>query len=117
MNAVTENRSMTATLKYALSSEKKISLVAKMVQGKSVPEALLLLQHLPKKAAAIIAKLVKSAAANAKHNLNIEPSTLKIDKIDVGRGPKIKRIRAVGRGRMHRYEKHRTFVKVSLAAK
>lgn len=108
---------MTATLKYALSSEKKVSLMAKMVQNKSVPEALLMLQHLPKKAGEILAKLVKSAAANAKHNLNIDPQGLKVQTVDIGRGPKIKRVRAVGRGRMHKYEKHRSFVKVTLASK
>ncbi|USN55989.1 MAG: 50S ribosomal protein L22 [Candidatus Peribacteria bacterium] len=112
------NRSMTATLKYALSSEKKVSLMAKMVQNKSVPEALLMLQHLPKKKGGeILAKLVKSAAANAKHNLNIDPQGLKVQTVDIGRGPKIKRVRAVGRGRMHKYEKHRSFVKVTLASK
>ena len=76
---------MTATLKYALSSEKKMSLVAKMVQNKTVPEALLLLQHLPKSAAQALLKVVKSAASNAKNNLNIEPQGLKVATVDIGR--------------------------------
>jgi len=111
------DRSMTATLKYALSSEKKLSLVAKMVRGKPVSEALVLLQYLPKKAAKILRKVVKSASANARNNLNIDISSLYIKFIEVWRGPALKRVRPVGRSRMHRYQKHRSFVKVVLDVK
>lgn len=107
---------MTATLKYALLSEKKLSLVAKMVRGKSVAEASTLLRYLPKKAAGILLKVVTSAAANANNNLNIDKSSLFIKEIHVGKGPGLKRVRPVGRSRMHRYEKHRAFVKVILDA-
>ena len=62
------SKSMTATLKYALSSSKKMRLVAKMVQGKSVDEALKLLHFLPKKTAAILYKVVHSAYSNAVNN-------------------------------------------------
>ena len=76
---------MTATLRYAIASEKKISLIAKMVQGKKVYDAVVLLRHLPKKSGDIILGVVLSAVANAKHNLHIEATELKIDTIDVGR--------------------------------
>jgi large subunit ribosomal protein L22 len=76
---------MSATLKYALLSEKKLSLVAKMIRGKSVPEALTLLRYLPKKAADILLKVVNSASANATNNLNIDKSTLYIKAIEVGK--------------------------------
>lgn len=111
------NRSMTAILKYALLSEKKLSLVAKMVRGKPVGQALVLLQYLPKKAAKILRKVVSSATANAKNNLNIDPKTLYIKAIEVGKGPSLKRVRPVGRSRMHGYKKHRSFVKVVLDVK
>jgi len=107
---------MTATLKYALLSEKKLSLVAKMVRWKSVLEASTLLRYLPKKAAAILLKVVTSAAANANNNLNIDKASLIIKEIHVGKGPGLKRVRPVWRSRMHRYEKHRSFVKVILDA-
>lgn len=108
---------MTATLKYALLSEKKLSLVAKIVRGKSVPEALTLLRYLPKKAADILFKVVHSASANAQNNLNIDGSSLYIKAVEVGKGPSLKRVRPVGRSRMHRYKKHRSFVKVVLDVK
>lgn len=108
------NRSMTATLKYALSSERKLSVVARLIRGKQVGEVLTLLQYLPKKAAKILWKVVKSASSNAQNNMNIAPSSLYVKEVLVSRGPKIKRVRSVGRSRMHGYLKHRSFVKVVL---
>lgn len=111
------NKSMTATLKYALFSEKKLSLIAKMIRGKSVPEALTLLRYLPKRAAATLFKVVHSATANATNNLNIDKETLYIKAVEVGKGPSLKRVRPVGRSRMHGYKKHRSFVRVVLDVK
>ena len=109
--------SLTCTLKYALSSEKKMSLVAKMVARKPVNEAMVMLQFLPKKAAKILWKVVRSATANAHNNLGIDTKSLYIDRIEVGKGPTLKRVRPAGRSRMHGYVKHRSFVKVILATK
>lgn len=105
---------MTATLQYAIVSEKKMLLIAKMVQGKKIHDAVVLLRHLPKKSAEILLKVVLSAAANAQHNLQLDVNDLKIQTIDIGRGPKIKRVRPAGRSRMHWYIKHRSFVRVVL---
>lgn len=108
------NRSLTATLKYALMSSKKLNVVAAMVRGMSVNEAFRFLEFLPKKAGKTLLKLIKSAAANAENNLDLDRSALYIESIDVWRWPKLKRVRAVWRWRMHKYEHHRSFVKVSL---
>ena len=56
----------TATLKSHNQSPRKVRLVTDLVKGKKVPEALAMLQFLPKRAAAPVAKLLKSAAADAK---------------------------------------------------
>jgi large subunit ribosomal protein L22 len=61
------NKSLTATLKYALVSDKKMSLMAKLIKGKKVEDALDTLNVLPKKAAKILLKVVKSAYSNAKN--------------------------------------------------
>jgi len=105
---------MTATLQYAIVSEKKMTLIAKMVQGKKVYDAVVLLRHLPKKAWDILLNVVLSAVANAKHNLSIDATELKVETIDVWRWPKIKRVRPAWRSRMHGYVKHRSFVRVRL---
>lgn len=108
---------MTAELLYATSSERKLSVVANMIKGKPVNNVLLLLQYMPKKAARILFKVVKSASANAKHNLQIDPATLHVARVDIGKGPTIKRVRPVGRSRMHGYVKQRSFVRVVLDTK
>jgi len=62
-------------------------------------------------------KVVRSAQSNAVTNGNDTATALYISHIDVGRGPKIKRSRFVGRSRIHAYVKHRSFVRVVLDTK
>ena len=108
---------MTAQLKYATTSYKKMGVIAKMVRGKKVQDALVFLQYLPKKGAKVMRKVVKSAMPHAVNNAGNKPEDLVIQAVEVGRGPKIKRIRFVGRARIHGYQKHRSCVKVVLATK
>jgi large subunit ribosomal protein L22 len=107
---------VTAVLKYATTSYKKMELIAKIVRWKRVFEALTLLEYLPKKAGQILHRLIKSAAANAVENAWYNLNDLVIDTIYVGRGPKIKRMRFASRSKTHRYIKHRSFVKVILVS-
>lgn len=111
------NRSMTATLKYALTSDKKMELVAKMVRGEDVEKAMSTLSFLPKKAAKILLKVVKSAYANAKSNNDLDEKSLYISKIDLGKWPVLKRAKFVWRSRIHALIKYRTYVKVVLDTK
>lgn len=108
---------VTATLKYALLSDRKLNLIADLVRGKKVVNALDMLEFMPKKGARVLHKLIKSAAANAVHNNKLALDALFIEKIDVGRGPKIKRVRFVSRSRISHYEKYRAYVKVVLNTK
>lgn len=108
---------MTATLKYATTSYKKMLLMAKLVNGEKVGSALTQLSHMPKTAAKILYKVVHSAAANATNNAWAQMENLFISKIDIGRGPKLKRMRFVARSRVHGYVKHRAFVRVILDTK
>lgn len=111
------NRSLTATLKYALTSYKKMQLLARLVQGKQVDEALSILEHTPKAAAKMLWKVVRSAQSNAINNAGKQAQALYISHINVGRGQEIKRNRFVGRSRIHAYVKHRAFVRVVLDTK
>jgi len=106
------NKSLTATLKYALTSDKKMSLMAKLIKGKNVEDALNTLAVLPKKAAKILLKVVKSAYSNAKNAW--EAKDFAIKEIKVWAGPKIKRVRFSSRSRVSHYEKSRCFVQVVL---
>ncbi|HRX63611.1 MAG TPA: 50S ribosomal protein L22 [Candidatus Absconditabacterales bacterium] len=111
------NENMTAILKYATISDKKILLVSKLVKGKNIQEAFDILENIPKKAAKILIKVIKSAVSNAVNNGKQKASSLYIDKIEVSKGPKIKRIRFTSRSRISHYEKYRSFIKVVLNTK
>jgi large subunit ribosomal protein L22 len=111
------NGNMTATLKYAIVSDKKMLLVSKLVKWKGVQEALDILEYIPKKSAKILAKVIKSASSNAVVNWKKKLSDLFVETIEVGKWPKIKRIRFTSRSRISRYEKSRCYVKVVLNTK
>ena len=113
----TADNNLTATLKYALVSDKKMALMAQMVKGKNVEDALTLLKVLPKKAAKFLYKVIKSAYSNATTNATYDAKKLYVQKIEVGRGPKIQRIRFVSRSRISHYVRYRSFVKVFLHVK
>jgi large subunit ribosomal protein L22 len=85
-----------------------------MIRGKDVTKALQFLKFMPTKPAETLYKLVASAAANAHNNAKVPVSGLYIQAIEVGRGKKFKRMRFVGRARIHGYVKHRANVKVVL---
>ncbi len=104
----------TATLQTHNQSPRKVRLVTNLVKGKSVDEALKALTFLPKRAAEPVAKLIKSAAANAKQK-GADPKDLKIENIVVESADMIKRYmpRAFGRASMIR--RRRSRVKVLLA--
>lgn len=76
---------VSATLKYALLSDKKLNLVADLVREKKVIDALNMLEYMPKKGARVLYKLIKSAAANAVNNHKMALDDLYIEKILVGR--------------------------------
>jgi large subunit ribosomal protein L22 len=107
---------MSATLKYALVSHIKMELMAKLVRGKKVQDALDTLQFLPKKSAKTLHKVIKSAVNNAITNAN-KDINLYVQTIDVWAGPKLKRIRFTSRSRISHYAKYRSFVKVVLNSK
>ena len=105
---------MRATLDSHNQSPRKVRLVAELVKGKKVPAALAALAFLPKRASEPVAKLIKSAAANAK-NKGENPDELTVQSITVESAGMLKRYmpRAFGRASLIRRKKSR--VKVTLA--
>lgn len=104
----------TATLKYALSSTKKVELIAKMIRWKNAEQAMAMLSYMPKKSAKILLKVLKSAVANMKNQKQYDEDKSYISKIDIWKWPSIKRIKFVGRARVHPYNKYRSFIRVVL---
>ena len=91
-----------AVAKYVRISPQKARIVANLVKGKQVEDALNLLTFTPKKGASLIKKVVESAIANAQQKGEVDVDTLYIDTLRVDEGPKLKRFtpRAMGRATM-----------------
>jgi len=95
-----------ASLRGARLSAQKGRLVADLIRGKPVDQAMSLLAFTPKKGAAIIRKLLESAIANAEHNDGADIDALKVKTICVERGMFLKRFQARAKGRGARVQKH-----------
>ena len=92
---------MKAFLRNSRIAPKKAALIADLVRNKKVVDALDMLKFTPKKGAKIIAKVVKSAAANAENNFKQDKDSLYISEIRVNDGITYKRSIPISRGRMH----------------
>jgi len=104
-----------AVAKYIRMSPRKVRLVADLVRGMDVNEALTLLRFTPKAAAKVVAKTIASAAANAEENYGLSTDDLYIAKITVDEGPTLKRGRAGARGRFKPILKRSSHITVVLA--
>jgi large subunit ribosomal protein L22 len=88
-----------AQAKYIHMSPQKVKLIVDLVRGKRVNEALNMLRFSTKAAAGIVAKVIRSAAANAEENYGLSPDDLYIARIHADEGPTSKRARFGARGR------------------
>jgi large subunit ribosomal protein L22 len=91
---------------------RKVSVVASLVRGRSVEDALVILQHTPRRSAIAVSKVIASAKANAEHNHNLKPATLQITEISVTAGPRLKRYRPVARGSANKFQKKTSHIRV-----
>lgn len=96
---------VSAYLKSVRLSAQKGRLVADLIRGKSVEEALNILTFCPKKGAVLVKKLLESAIANAEHNEGADIDTLKVATVFVDKGPSLKRFTARAKGRGNKIEK------------
>lgn len=106
-----------AVAKYIRMSPFKVRLVADMVRGQTVNDALALLRFTPKSAARVVAKAVASAAANAEENHGLSVDELYVARIMVDEGPTLKRGRPGARGRFKPILKRSSHITVVLAEK
>ncbi len=95
-----------ATLRGAHLSAQKGRLVADLVRGKKVDQAINILAFSPKKGAGLVKKLLESAIANAEHNDGADIDSLKVKTIHVERGSFQKRFHARAKGRGTKVQKH-----------
>ena len=95
-------------------SAQKARLVADMIRGKDVAQALNILTFSPKKGAELIKKVLESAIANAEHNNGADIDELKVVTIFVDKGPSLKRFQARAKGRGNRIEKQTCHINVTV---
>lgn len=91
-----------ASLTQVRISPRKVGIVLDLIRNKPVEYAMAVLNNTPKSACEPLAKLLKSAVANAENNHNMDTSRLYVSEAQVGPGITLKRIRAKDHGRAHR---------------
>ena len=106
-----------ATLKFARISSRKVKIVADLVRGKNVDEALAIVKFTPKAASEILEKLLKSAIANAENNHNMAHEKLYVAEIYANQGPTLKRIRPAAKGSAVRIRKRTSHITIVLKEK
>ena len=107
---------VSAILRGVRISPQKARLVANLVRGKKVDNALNILTFSPKKGAEIIKKVVESAIANAENNNGADIDELKVKTISVDKGMVLKRIRARAKGRAGKIIKPTCHIKVTVGS-
>ena len=98
-------------------SPKKLRVIAEIVRGQDVWEALSFLKFAPKKWADLLYKVLASAVANAENNDNQKVDTLYISTLSIDKGIVYKRWNAVSRGRSHPILKRTSNIKLELQVK
>ncbi len=101
-----------AIAKYVRVSPRKMRFICDMVRGRSVDEALSILKFTPNKGAKILEKVVKSAAANAENNFDMNKDNLFVSEVYSNQGPTLKRWRPRSKGRAFKILKRTSHIGV-----
>ncbi len=96
---------------------RKVSVVVKLIKGKSLDEAYAILQYMPKAASPVLESLLKSAEANAVNNNSLSRDALYVADCFANPGPVLKRIIPRARGSASRIHKRTSHVTVVLKEK
>ncbi len=113
-NANNKETRPSAKLSYARVSVQKACFVLDAIRGKDVRTALAILDYSPRYASELIAKLVRSAVANAENNNGMDVDKLYIEECYANKGPTLKRIRPRAQGRAYRIEKRMSHITIVL---
>lgn len=106
-----------AVAKYIRISPYKVRVVLDVIRGKKVDEAIAILENVNKAGAEPIKKAVQSAAANAEHNLSMNPHDLFVAECYADQGPTLKRMQPMSKGRGYRILKRTSHITVVLDAR
>ena len=113
-NANNRETRPSAKLSYARMSVQKACFVLDAIRGKDVRTALAILDYNPRYASEVIAKLLRSAVANAENNNGMNVENLYVEECYANKGPTMKRIRPRAQGRAYRIEKRTSHITIVL---
>jgi large subunit ribosomal protein L22 len=91
-----------------------MGLIASLVRGRSVTDALTILDHTAKRAAKPLAKVIASAKANAVNNNRLKEDSLVISQLQITAGPRLKRFNPAAHGRAQPYQKRASHVLIEV---
>lgn len=106
--------SVKASAKGVRIAPRKVGEVVSLVRGRTVEDAITILDHTPRRSATAVKKLIESARANADNNHNYRPETLTIESITVTPGPRLKRYRPASHGRALPFQRKTSHIFVSV---
>ena len=104
-----------ANARYIKMSPRKVRVVANLVRGKDVGEAIKTLSFVKRSAATPLKKVLESAIANAEHNDGADIDELKVSQIFIDQGPTLKRLRPRARGRADRLLKPTSHIMITVS--
>lgn len=104
-----------ASAKGVRISPRKVGVVAALVRGRNVTDAITILESTSRQASIPVRKVIESARANAENNHNLRPDSLILTHINVTPGPRIKRFRPMARGRANPYQLKSSHIFVEVA--
>ncbi|AGL62717.1 50S ribosomal protein L22 [Candidatus Saccharimonas aalborgensis] len=113
--AETQVYTVRAHIKGIDQTPRKMGLVAALVRGRSVADALVILDHTPKRAALAVRKAIASAAANATNNHGLDNKSLVISILSVTAGPRMRRFKPASRGRALPFQKRSSHILVEVS--
>ena len=99
---------------YVRGSASKVRRVLDQIRGRSYRDALIMLEFMPYRSTDPITKVLRSAVANAEHNLGMDPSTLVISSAWANNGPVMKRYRPRAQGRAFSIKKQSCHITISV---
>ena len=104
-----------AYIKGVDQAPRKVAIVASLVRGRTVADALVILEHTPRRSALVVKKAIASAAANATNNHGLDNKSLVISTLSVTAGPRMRRFKPASRGRALPFEKKSSHILVEVS--
>ena len=102
--------------RFIRGSVSKVRRVLDQIRGRTYRDALIMLEFMPYRSTGPITKVLRSAVANAEHNLGLDPSSLVISSATADMGPSMKRYRPRAQGRAYQIKKQTCHISIAVAA-